>query len=151
MFINRKADFFWSKKHSFSENCVYRLEKLCFLIWKTMFFRNSAFHLINWVFAINCVFQVKNGVFRSKNTVYRRKTVFCDLLHIWLAIPVHPQFELHVWLCHYMVLYRFWDLPSVNYNVKLSSKGLIIVHKWWKTLLLFAQQDLPSDLIYESN
>ena len=53
----------------------YRLEKLCFSIWNTMFFRNSAFHSINWAFQIYN--KSKNSVYhRLKNVVFRKKHCF---------------------------------------------------------------------------
>ena len=72
------------EKHRFSINSVYgRPEKPCFSIWKTMFFKNFAFHSINIFFCNKLCFMcfsVINRVFRfiihlacAKNLVYRVK------------------------------------------------------------------------------
>ena len=68
------------------KNRVYRLDWLCFSIWKTMFFRNSAFYSINWVFRDKLCFSSKKTMF------FHRKTLFigdkqCFLIYYTSGLP----------------------------------------------------------------
>ena len=91
---NRKAEFFDKlcfsiEKNSFLKicfsliNCVYRLEKLCFSIWKTMFFRNSTFHSINWVFRDKLCFSSEKQWFSiEKHCLSAINSVFRFITHL---------------------------------------------------------------------
>ena len=64
-------------------NRVYRLNKLCFSIWKTMFLRNSAFHSINWVFRDKLCFSSEKKCFSlEKHCLSAINSVFRFITHL---------------------------------------------------------------------